>query len=132
MRLIELIANAVHQIGVYLFQNIESLHKGEGLECWKPPPRWRLFHENKSDEEWILDEWPYEPFPTLFCVSHYHRYKNYPDGLADVVGYWAEDRILGGITLFDRGTSGLEVCVSSTSTCIPSLDRISAHCKGSR
>ena len=26
----------------------------------------------------------------------------YPDGLADVVGYWAEDRIFGGVVLFDR------------------------------
>ncbi|OIW34778.1 hypothetical protein CONLIGDRAFT_21713 [Coniochaeta ligniaria NRRL 30616] len=108
MRLIELIANAVHQLGVYLFQNTESLHKGEGLECWKPPPKWRLARRNEPDAQWVLDEWPYKPFPTLFCVSHYHRYKLYPDGLADVVGYWAEDRILGGITLFDRGTSGFE------------------------
>jgi hypothetical protein len=26
----------------------------------------------------------------------------YPDGVADMVGYWAEDRILGGVTVFDR------------------------------
>jgi hypothetical protein len=37
-------------------------------------------------------------------------YDQYPDGLADVAGYWAEDRIFGGVVLFDRGDSGYEVC----------------------
>ncbi|KAB5578811.1 hypothetical protein GE09DRAFT_1091117, partial [Coniochaeta sp. 2T2.1] len=35
-------------------------------------------------------------------------YEQYPDGLADVAGYWAEDLIFGGIVLFDGGESGLE------------------------
>src|SRR5690606_28522624 len=26
----------------------------------------------------------------------------YPESVADVVGYWAEDRILGGVAVFDR------------------------------
>jgi hypothetical protein len=29
----------------------------------------------------------------------------YPDGLADVAGYWAEDQIFGGVVLFDRSQS---------------------------
>jgi hypothetical protein len=109
MRLVELVANAVHQLGVYLFQNIESLHKGEGVECWKPPPRWEEVYGSEPESKSVLREWPCEPFPTLFCMKHYYRYKKYPDGLADVVGYWVEDRILGGVTLFDRGMSGFEV-----------------------
>lgn len=35
--------------------------------------------------------------------------KAYPNGLADVVGYWAEYRIFGGIVLFDRGANEEEV-----------------------
>ncbi|KAG8156838.1 hypothetical protein KVR01_013251 [Diaporthe batatas] len=33
---------------------------------------------------------------------------NYPAGIADVVGYWAEARIFGGVVVFDRGPSGVE------------------------
>ena len=29
----------------------------------------------------------------------------YPDGLADVVGYWAENKVLGGVVIFDRSDS---------------------------
>ncbi|KAI1775497.1 hypothetical protein F4818DRAFT_441591 [Hypoxylon cercidicola] len=52
-RLIEMIAVAVNQVAVILFQLDSSLHK---------------------------------------------------DDVADMVGYWAESRILGGVVLFDRGT----------------------------
>ncbi|KAH8198067.1 hypothetical protein TruAng_007739 [Truncatella angustata] len=33
-------------------------------------------------------------------------YEQYPNGVADMVGYWAEDRILGGVLLFDRTKDG--------------------------
>ena len=49
----------------------------------------------------------------LFYVQFYHRwYKNheiYPPGLLNVVGYWAETQIFGGVVLFERGNSGSEV-----------------------
>ncbi|CAN8106254.1 unnamed protein product [Discula destructiva] len=41
-------------------------------------------------------------------MSNFEEHKYYPNGLADTVGYWTEDRILGGVALFDRGESGLE------------------------
>lgn len=50
-----------------------------------------------------------EPPPTLFCHGEYLDHQQYPHGLANVAGYWAEDRILGGIAVFDRGKSGTEV-----------------------
>ncbi|KAH8662394.1 hypothetical protein BX600DRAFT_437790 [Xylariales sp. PMI_506] len=42
------------------------------------------------------------PNLTLFTRSHFTAWEQHSDGLADIVGYWAEDRILGGVVLFDR------------------------------
>jgi hypothetical protein len=42
------------------------------------------------------------PGPTLFEHISYGAIDQYPDGVADVVGYWAENMILGGVVLFDR------------------------------
>lgn len=39
---------------------------------------------------------------TLFCHKWYRDHDQYPEGVADSVGYWAEARILGGVVLFDR------------------------------
>ena len=39
---------------------------------------------------------------TLFCHPWYRDYNQYPGGIADSVGYWAEARILGGVVLFDK------------------------------
>ena len=48
-----------------------------------------------------------------FYVDFYHdcyvRFDDYPFGLLDVVGYWAETQLFGGVLLFDRGESGSEV-----------------------
>lgn len=51
--------------------------------------------------------------PTRFSLWRYDDPEQYPDGNADVAAYWAEDQILGGIVLFDRGESGTEVRISS-------------------
>lgn len=40
--------------------------------------------------------------PTLFSHHAYLDADVYPEGVADIVGYWAEDRILGGVAVFDR------------------------------
>lgn len=48
---------------------------------------------------------PFYPrtFPaTLFCHPRYRDYDQYPNGVADSVGYWAEARVLGGVVLCDR------------------------------
>lgn len=46
--------------------------------------------------------YPDGPPPTLFQNYWYFDHRDYPDGVADRVGYWAESRILGGILLIDR------------------------------
>ncbi len=56
--------------------------------------------EDESEED---DERPEFPRPTtLFAHRLYTARDQYPNGVADVVGYWAENRILGGVIVFDR------------------------------
>lgn len=40
----------------------------------------------------------------------YQNWTEYPRGASDIVGYWAEAQIFGGVVAFDRGSSGHEVC----------------------
>ena len=52
-------------------------------------------------------------FPGTHIYVDFHpdyvQYKNYPRGLLDVVGYWAETQLFGGVLLFDRSDSGRQV-----------------------
>lgn len=96
LRLIELTAVSLHQIAVHLFQLQLNLHnplttRGLGVDAvveWEPEPH------------------PFfalvEPWPTLFTTPKFTAHQQYPNGVADMVGYWAEDRILGGVATFDR------------------------------
>ncbi|KPM38190.1 Serine/threonine-protein kinase ark1 [Neonectria ditissima] len=93
-RLIEIVAVAVHKIAVLLFQMDTSLHKEDGVTAWTAP---------KDDHFWWRFN-PNGPPPTLFMHAFYVDYQQYPEGVGDVVGYWAEARILGGVLLFDRRT----------------------------
>lgn len=47
--------------------------------------------------------------PAAFFHSSYVSLEQYPQGLGDVAGYWAEGKIFGGVIVFDRGESELEV-----------------------
>ena len=66
------------------------MHRGdiESITNWKMPP-----------VEGLVDV---PPRPTLFSHHAYLDADVYPDGVADIVGYWAEDRVLGGVAVFDR------------------------------
>ncbi|KND89038.1 hypothetical protein TOPH_06332 [Tolypocladium ophioglossoides CBS 100239] len=93
-RLIELVAVAVHSVAVELHKKTMDTnpHKGDELSLWTPPT---------EDEVW----WEFHPDgapPTLFRHEWYCNYDQYPQGVSDGVGYWAEARILGGVVLFDR------------------------------
>lgn len=52
-------------------------------------------YKNKNGARW----------PTPFCLLHYSKPEQYPDGAADVAGYWAEDRIFGGVVPSGRSTT---------------------------
>ncbi|KAK4245686.1 hypothetical protein C7999DRAFT_42773 [Corynascus novoguineensis] len=92
IRLIEMVAVAVHQIAAILFDLNTSVHKDDGIIDWAPPKSETLYWR------WHPDG----PLPTLFKHPWYKDYDQYPRGVADMVGYWAETRILGGVVLFDR------------------------------
>lgn len=86
---IELVAVAVHAIAAKLFKLDTSLHK---------------------EDKWPSDEYyksnRFVRWATPFSVIYYDKPNRFPDGIADVVGYWAEDRIFGGVVLFGRGETG--------------------------
>jgi hypothetical protein len=106
---------AIHQIAVQLFKLDTSHHKNDGIASWEPL---------KDDTFWAL--FPQGAPPTLFRHEWYSDYDKYPDGVADVVGYWAEARIMGGVVLFDRRDSKVlkflatlvRICLLSSSTLV--------------
>ncbi|KAH6622836.1 VTC domain-containing protein [Chaetomium tenue] len=90
--LIELVAVAVHQIAALLVERDTSVHKDDGITEWAPPESDSLY--------WTWH--PEGPPPSLFYHRWYVDHDQYPRRVADMVGYWAEARILGGVVLFDR------------------------------
>jgi hypothetical protein len=91
-RLIEIVADAIHQLAANLFDFNTSLHKDDGVADWAPP----------KDDARYWKRHPNGPPPTLFNHPWYRDYSRYPRGAANMVGFWAENRILGGVVLFDR------------------------------
>ncbi|KAH0597570.1 hypothetical protein MHUMG1_04949 [Metarhizium humberi] len=105
LRLIEMVATAVHAIAVYLFNLEEKSHKGDiqGVVTYVEPDK---------TYEWMPGKWTTREalpaFASIFSHACYTFHEKYPNGAADMAGYWAEDRIFGGVILFDRGKSGTE------------------------
>lgn len=108
LRLIEMVATAVHAIAVYLFNLEEKSHKGDiqGVVTYVEPDK---------TYEWMSGKWTTREalpaFASIFSHACYTFHEKYPNGAADMAGYWAEDRIFGGVILFDRGKSGTEVSI---------------------
>jgi hypothetical protein len=95
---------AIHQIAAYLYELDDGAHPHEVHREWRE----RFLEEKKNgtgieSRKWIV------PPPTPFTHPAYGRAKQYPRGLADVTGYWAEAKIFGGVVVFDRGESENEV-----------------------
>lgn len=78
--LMELVARTVHQIAAYLYKLDLDLGK----------------HKNIALRNGL------GPLHTLFYHKQYQAFDQYPDGVANIVGYWAEAEIFGGVVLFDR------------------------------
>lgn len=107
MRLVEMVAVSLHQIAVYLFNSSPKSHTPEYIKYvteWQIPTGWVERFETKFWEEPM-----FPPPQTHFLHASYTDSDMYPNGVADMAGYWAEDRIVGGVVLFDRGDSGHEV-----------------------
>ena len=92
-------------------------HKHAEWESWRAK-KLEMLPEGASIRE-RSECGPITPFYTTLCMEP----ERYPNGLADVVGYWAESQIFGNIVLFDRGESEREV-----SPMIPILNTLEGHC----
>ena len=103
LRLIELLAVACHDLAASLHQEYGGgFHRG--AHSWRQPKSWST--------RWPAGVAPPpspEPLPTVFYHSAYDAFDQYPRGVADMVGYWAEARIFGGVVTFDRGEDGTAV-----------------------
>ncbi|POS70965.1 hypothetical protein DHEL01_v210642 [Diaporthe helianthi] len=94
---IELVVVAVHRLAVIVHRE-GSLHKENDP----------TFDEGRL----CCDRWDFRAspkyYPTPFCLTDYSDPAQYPDGVADLAGYWAENWIFGGVVVFSRGESGTE------------------------
>lgn len=92
--LVELVTVTIHTMAAEIFKldGSGSLHKSDK---W---PSEEYYESNR------LLRWA-----TPFSLVNYAIPDRYPHRVADVVGYWAEDRIFGGVVLFGRGESGTGV-----------------------
>jgi len=97
---IELVAVAVHEIATLLFKAGSRYHKDEERVGERP--------RGKGLERLGIATPP--PFPTPFTLPWYAEPDQYPDGVAALPGYWAEDRIFGGVVLFQRDSRESPVC----------------------
>lgn len=75
-----------------------AFHPETEIKPQKPPLTAENFLSYESDQSYID-----------FYHTDYKEFERYPFGLLNVVGYWAETKFFGGVLLFDRGNSGLEV-----------------------
>lgn len=91
-----------HQIAVFLFQNGRENHNGEYANWLEKEDGLAA----KSSDKYQFT--PKEP-PVPFYHNSYLLHQQYPYGVADVVGYWAEAKIFGGVVLFDRSNIDGEV-----------------------
>lgn len=90
MRLLEMLAVACHDIAGTVYLNTQPGLRRKGY----------------SNEQLAA---ALKHRPTNFMHEDYNFVEQYPKGVADVVGYWAEYHLFGGVVLFDRGESGTEV-----------------------
>ncbi|KAI6758791.1 hypothetical protein HG530_011031 [Fusarium avenaceum] len=104
LRLIELTVVACHQIGAYLFGLDDGAHKHELYNNWKE----MAMEERRNGVE---ARKYYFPSPIAFSSRSYRAFKQYPMGLADIAGYWAESKIFGGVVVFDRGETETEILI---------------------
>ncbi|KAH9893008.1 hypothetical protein F4778DRAFT_304514 [Xylariomycetidae sp. FL2044] len=102
LRLIELAAVACHQVAVHLYQLDAGVHTHAEHEEWLA----EAFSRLPEDEPYAYRLLP--PATTFFHSSYLAQHQ-YPNGVADIVGYWAEAKIFGGVVVFDRGESETEI-----------------------
>lgn len=106
LRLLELVTTACHDIAVYLYQMDDGVHKHAEHKAWREHKLETLPKEDVMGRKQL-------PPPTVFWTGAYMDWSHYPNGLADMAGYWAEIQLFGGVVLFDRGESEEEVSIQT-------------------
>ena len=94
LRLLEIVAASLNALAGIIFA---SSHPN--TEIKPPKPREGHFWQFRQTDHFYVD----------FYHTGYRLFDRYPFGLLNVVGYWAEAELLGGVLLFERGESGSEV-----------------------
>lgn len=87
-----MVAVAIHEIAVKLYKLNLDLGRHTDLTTWAAPTSLQNFYQ----------VYPTGQLPTLFMHRNYRDFEQYSNGVADIVGYWAEAQIFGGVVLFDR------------------------------
>ncbi|KAK2783772.1 hypothetical protein FQN52_009516 [Onygenales sp. PD_12] len=101
LRLIEILAILCHEIAVYLYTAYDGgVRKPDSAEVYRQMPKPRVLPLGKPQ--------PVKLKPAELFHPYYQDWQQYPHGIADIVGYWAEYRLFGGVVLFDRGQTGSE------------------------
>lgn len=71
-----------------------------------PEPREGHFWQFRTTDHFYVD----------FYHTNYRRFQGYPFGLLNVVGYWAEAELFGGVVLFERVGSSSQVNLNPLSS----------------
>ena len=85
---------AVHQLAVRVYKMNLHMHQGDVDSI----ANWTMPKPADADDTWFV----VPPRPSIFNHPSFLDHDVYPEHEADLTGYWAEDRILGGVVAFDR------------------------------
>lgn len=120
LRPMEITAVIIHAIAAHLF---DSTNK---LPYKRPSPsQLRKLSDNLPEDMSTTWEEVPSPYPTWLYHNNCLAQDMYPMGLADVVAYWAETHIFGGVVVFDHGENETEGCQRSSTIYIQCTDTYS-------
>ncbi len=94
IRLLEIVAASVNALAGIVYA---SYHRDTDI------------HPQEPREDHVNPFHGTDEFYVNFYHTDYLGYEDYPFGLLNVVGYWAEAELFGGVILFERKESGSEV-----------------------
>lgn len=95
-----MVVAACYQVAANVFERDESVRSRRAHDDWASQAKLGQSMGQPINH-------PIPPCP--FIHGRYSESERYPKGVADVVGYWVEGQIFGGVVLFDRGESDQEV-----------------------
>ncbi|KAF6227183.1 hypothetical protein HO133_008625 [Letharia lupina] len=94
LRLLQIAAASVNALAGMIYA---SFHPD--TKIMPPEPREGHFWQFRTTDHFYVD----------FYHTNYRRFQRYPFGLLNVVGYWAEAELFGGVVLFERVESSSKI-----------------------